>query len=203
MAMVRYIAAILLVVSIPPAILYWFVAHPFAHVWRRLSPWITYSVLSLVFLLTMGVLIVLRDPLVGADLGFHPLLFLPALALYGLAIVIEVHCRKHLTFKILAGVPELSPETTESKLLDQGIYARLRHPRYLGFILGSLGWAIFASHVGSYVVVGLTIPALFVVMWFEERELLERFGDDYARYMSRVPGLIPRLGEGVDTHPRP
>jgi protein-S-isoprenylcysteine O-methyltransferase Ste14 len=198
---VRYIAAVLLVISIPPAIVYWLVAHPLARFRRRLSPWVTYSVLAVVFLLTLAVLIVFRRPLVGADLGFHPLLFVPALVLYGLAIVVELNCRKYLTFKVLIGWPELAPERMESKLLDEGIYGRIRHPRYLGFTLGCLGWAVFASHVGSYLMAGLTIPSLYLVTLLEERELLERFGAQYAEYIARVPRVIPRLSVG--THPRP
>lgn len=31
-------------------------------------------------------------------------------------------------------------------------------------------------------------------MWFEERELLVRFGEQYERYAQRVPRFIPRLG---------
>jgi len=33
----RYVLAVMLVISLPPAIAYWFVIHPFAALWRRVG----------------------------------------------------------------------------------------------------------------------------------------------------------------------
>ena len=36
-------------------------------------------------------------------------------------------------------------------------------------------------------------PAGFVVLMFEERELVNRFGEEYRQYQSEVPQIIPRF----------
>ena len=64
----------------------------------------------------------------------------------------------------------------------------------VGSGIGTLAWALFVNYVGVYVLAILTLPGLYLVAVLEERELLERFGDEYARYRERVPRFVPRLG---------
>jgi protein-S-isoprenylcysteine O-methyltransferase Ste14 len=49
----------------------------------------------------------------------------------------------------------------------------------------SLGLALYAA--------GLSAAAHWLVVYVEEPELLERFGDRYAEYRRRVPRWIPGL----------
>ncbi|MFV1987575.1 MAG: hypothetical protein ACC682_09840 [Gemmatimonadota bacterium] len=42
---IRYYGALLAVVSLPPAILYWLIVHPFVDVWRRVGKATTFSLL--------------------------------------------------------------------------------------------------------------------------------------------------------------
>lgn len=69
------------------------------------------------------------------------------------------------------------------------LYALVRHPLYLGFVIGSwvtpqmtLGHLIFAIGATAYILLG---------MYFEERDLVRTFGDEYRRYAARVPALFP------------
>ena len=120
--------------------------------------------------------------------------------LVGLAIVtavvstrIAILRRKHLTNRILFGVPELEAESS-SPLLTEGVYARVRHPRYVEVWLGTFAYAAFANYVGSWIVWLLTGPVLHLIVLLEERELLDRFGTEYEAYMERVPRYVPRRG---------
>jgi protein-S-isoprenylcysteine O-methyltransferase Ste14 len=189
----RYIIASLVVVTLPPAVVFWLIVHPFAGFWRGVGPWVTYGVNFTLLFASVVLLWSYRDLLVGTDMGFRPWMLAPSIGLYLASVGLEVSCRKYLKFKTLVGLPEVAPERMESVLLDQGIYARVRHPRYLGIILGLLGWSLFSGYTGAVVVALGTIPGLGLVTFFEERELLERFGDEYAEYRARVPRLIPRL----------
>jgi len=44
-----------------------------------------------------------------------------------------------------------------------------------------------------YVLIVLTFPVGFVMLMFEERELVDRFGAEYRQYQREVPRLVPRL----------
>jgi protein-S-isoprenylcysteine O-methyltransferase Ste14 len=190
---VRYVVASLVVATLPPAVVFWFIVHPFAPFWRRQGPWVTYGVNMTLLFGSVAALWMFRGVLMGTDMGFRQWMLAPSIGLYLASVGLEVSCRKYLKLKILVGLPEVAPEVMESKLLDQGIYGRVRHPRYLGIGLGTLGWALFSGYTGAVAVAIGTIPALYLVTVFEERELLERFGNEYAEYRTRVPRLIPRL----------
>jgi protein-S-isoprenylcysteine O-methyltransferase Ste14 len=189
----RYWMAVFAIISVAPAILYWYIVHPFIYVWRKVGKTITFSLLAVMFL-GVGYLCWLnRELLLGADLGTVRWLWAPAIVCYGFAAWIQVRIKKHLTFRILAGVPELEADGKGGTLLDEGLYARVRHPRYVAIILGIVAWALFTNYVGMYALIGVSVLALAGIAWMEERELLRRFGQDYADYRRRVPMFIPRL----------
>ena len=136
---VRYYVALILVVLVPPIVVFWCAVHPLAAVWRRVGPWIAYSVLlGIVFVLGWGCFL-LREVLMGRDLGTHLLALVLGLPLYWISISLEVQIRKYLTLKTLVGWPELAPNGMEGKLLKEGIYGRVRHPRYASTMVGMIG----------------------------------------------------------------
>lgn len=81
----------------------------------------------------------------------------------------------------------------ESPRFRQPFFYRLvRHPLYSGFILAF--WAapvMSASHL--LFAAGMTVYML-VAIPFEERDMIDAFGDDYRHYRRRVGMLAPFLG---------
>jgi protein-S-isoprenylcysteine O-methyltransferase Ste14 len=81
--------------------------------------------------------------------------------------------------------------TGSRELVARGLYARVRHPRYLGMMSGVLGASLivalpplWAAAVSWFILALLTIRA-------EERELRARLGPAYAAYAEHVPALLP------------
>lgn len=188
---VRYFFALVLVLFMPPAVGLWYVIHPLVRFWRTLGPVWTYVVLLPPVFAGIYAVNLARDRLVGADLGFSWLTTVAALVLAAAGTRIALARRRHLTHRILTGVPELSG-TNPGVLLTDGIYGRIRHPRYVEITFIVFAYALFANHVGGYVVALLTFPALFIVVLLEEHELRDRFGMAYDDYCRRVPRFIPR-----------
>lgn len=190
----RYIVGVLLVIGLPPGVAWWFLLHPFVGFWRRLGVGPTLTVLGVFLLASVIALAFIRDFLLGADLGFHwPLLALGIVQM-ALAAVIGLKRRKHLTIRILAGVPEVEAEPDkQGRLLEKGPYAVIRHPRYVEVVLATFAYAAIANHVGSWIMAIVMVPLLHGVVVLEERELLERFGEAYRSYAARVPRYIPRF----------
>ncbi len=192
----RYWMGVALVVSLPPALLWWFLVHPFVSHWRRLGPRTTLIVMGGLFVAGVGVLVPFRDALLVRDLGTGPVPLASAVVLVGISIWIAVQRKKHLTTRILAGVPELEPEGSGGTLLTEGIYGRIRHPRYVEIAIGTLGYGLFSGWLGAVVVAVVTIPALHAIVLLEERELMDRFGEAYERYRREVPRYVPRASSG-------
>lgn len=189
---VRYWLAVLLYASLPAAVLYWVVIHPFAAFWRRLGVAVTFAVVGVGFLAVVLLLALQHERVLATAYPFSWPLAVVGLTLYAVAAALEVACRRHLKFAILAGVPEIGEDP--GRLLTEGIYARVRNPRYLSLIFGVTGFSLILNYPALYVVCVLFVPAIYAVILLEERELKQRFGSEYEEYLRRVPRLVPRLG---------
>ncbi|HWP00391.1 MAG TPA: isoprenylcysteine carboxylmethyltransferase family protein [Methylococcus sp.] len=90
-------------------------------------------------------------------------------------------------------MPELAPARYPQRLLTEGPYARIRHPRYVQFMLALLGYALIANYLTVYAVVLVWLAGLYGIVVLEEKELRARFGEEYIEYARRVPRFIPRI----------
>ena len=113
----RYVLALMLLASLPPAILLWYVIHPFVRFWRRLGAVWTYVVLSPFVVGLMLAVFLLRRTLLRVDLGTHYWLLLPCGLSLGMGGWIAWHRRKQLTQRMITGVPQLSRDPSKSNLL--------------------------------------------------------------------------------------
>jgi protein-S-isoprenylcysteine O-methyltransferase Ste14 len=191
MATARYFIGVLLMVTMPPAIVWWYVVHPFIGFWRRLGVRRTMITVAVLMIGVLAALVPARDVLLGRDLGTRwPLVGLAAL-LTATGVALTLWRRRHLTQRMLSGINEL--EGDARTLLTQGPYGIIRHPRYVEVTVFTFAYAAFANYVGSWILAALTFPALHVVVLFEERELAERFGPAWAEYRAKVPRWLPRL----------
>ena len=188
---VRYVLTLIIVATLPAAFAIWPLLHGYVRFWRRVGPRWTYVTLGALAFVLAGAIFAIRGPLLRIDFGFNPWLTALAVPTYGVAAVIEIRCRRHLSFRTLVGMPELAPSREKQELLHEGIYASVRHPRYLGFIVGVLAFSLFCNYLILYVFFPFFVLAIYWITVLEERELLERFGD--AEYRGRVPRLVPRL----------
>lgn len=184
--------ALITVVAFPPTYLYWFLIHPFAPTWRKLGPVVT---LALVLPVVVGIgagLYWVREPLLRFRLGPSWPLIVAGVLCCGTSLWVEVQCRRHLKLKTLVGLPELSAGSPGS-LLSEGIYAHVRNPRYLAVGLGLMATALITNYVAVYVLLMASVLLVHPLVLLEERELRQRFGEEYERYRRRVPRFLPRF----------
>jgi protein-S-isoprenylcysteine O-methyltransferase Ste14 len=79
------------------------------------------------------------------------------------------------------------------ELVTGGLYRVIRHPSYLGLLLGIFGWAlVFRSGIGVLVSL-LLVPPLVARMNSEEALLESEFGEPYSDYRRRTWRLLPFL----------
>ena len=84
-----------------------------------------------------------------------------------------------------------SQEKNEFK--NDGLLKYMRHPIYFGILL--LVWGMFIADASTRSLAGAIAVTiyLFVGIYFEEKKLIEIFGEKYKRYQQDVPMLIPFL----------
>lgn len=92
------------------------------------------------------------------------------------------------------GVPEGESYMKTTKLVETGVYSVVRHPQYLAGVLLSLSLVL----ISQYWINALLFLPVLVGTHFDghraDRRLVDKFGEDYTRYMEKVPGLDPITG---------
>lgn len=192
MDQVRYVFALLWLVSFP-ILLFWIALHPLVAFWRRLGLAATYAVLLCLCVAAGAVLYTFRGPLLAVDFGTGPVWWALTAVTYAASLWVETRARKLLSPGTLIGIPELRGDAADERLLTTGIYGRIRHPRYVGAMLGYVASAFLANYLFLYAALPVFLLLLHSVVLLEERELLDRFGKRYAAYMERVPRYLPTL----------
>lgn len=89
----------------------------------------------------------------------------------------------------LSPMPRPRPD---GRLIDSGIYARLRHPIYAGIIFASFGWSALTESLGALLATLLLAVFLDAKARREEMWLLERY-DGYADYRRRSKRFLPGI----------
>jgi len=86
-------------------------------------------------------------------------------------------------------------EADTTVLVDSGVYAVIRHPFYLGGIL-LVSASILVSQHWLTLILGVPVLAWFFIyaLPWSDKELIEKFGDDYKRYMQMVPRMNLLVG---------
>lgn len=79
-------------------------------------------------------------------------------------------------------------------LATAGLYARIRHPQYVAFVLILLGFLLQWPTLLTLVMFPVLLVMYARLAAKEESEMATQFGDDYQDYTKRTPRFIPRMG---------
>jgi len=79
----------------------------------------------------------------------------------------------------------------EPCVIRESVFNVVRHPIYLSEILLYLGLLMLSMSLAAAVVWVVAIGFLHYISRYEEKLLLERFGEEYEQYMREVPMWIP------------
>jgi len=192
MSVFRHYLALLAVLMVPSSVLMWLVIHPFVAFWRRLGPGWTYTFAIAASWAGVAGLFAIRRPLLAVDFGTCWFSLVVGAAALAVAGCLRVRLHRHFSNSQLLGLPELAPARFPQRLVTEGLHARVRHPRYLQFLLALGGWALVANYLASYVLLALAAIGIWFVVVLEEKELRDRFGAAYEEYCRGVPRFIPR-----------
>jgi protein-S-isoprenylcysteine O-methyltransferase Ste14 len=173
--------------------------HPFIDFWRARGIGVTYGIILTIVAAGLVGLFSIRHYFLAIDLGTNYLLAALGILCLALSAAMRFALQKRLTIATLLGLPEIAPDRYTRTLITEGLYARLRHPRYVQVLIALTGYALIANYLASYTVVALWFPAIYIIVVLEERELRDHFGKVYEDYCRRVPRFVPRLVSGRKT----
>lgn len=180
-----WVAATVLVLQLPIPV-FWLVVHPLVGFWRR-----------------HGAAYALAAPPAWGGVAlflhaFHERLFTSARApgwaiALGLGLIAAdgyILCRveRELGASRLVGQAELKGS---GELATEGLYARMRHPRYTGMMCSVLGACLIAGSLMLWATAAVWWLLVLAAVGLEERELRVRFGTAYDGYSRRVPRFLP------------
>lgn len=130
------------------------------------------------------------DALLGiSPLPHRPVAFIAGAVLFGPGLALLSVSRKTLSY-LGKGAPA---SNMAMRLVEGGIYNRVRNPMALGFYLTCVGVGLMVgSSYVTFVSLLVVIPAhIFNLKYIEEFELELRLGQPYIQYKQKVPFLIP------------
>jgi protein-S-isoprenylcysteine O-methyltransferase Ste14 len=109
-----------------------------------------------------------------------------ALSLVGFAIIMAA------IYQNSYAIPIVEDQSDRAQVLvDTGLYARVRHPFYLGLLLFYAGVALWLESYASLLTLFVVLLALLARILVEETTLRKTL-PDYSMYMKRVPyRLVP------------
>jgi protein-S-isoprenylcysteine O-methyltransferase Ste14 len=80
------------------------------------------------------------------------------------------------------------------ELVETGPYRWVRHPLYSGSLLMLAGIGLMAANAFILSLVFISwVGVVFLIIPAEERNLIERFGEEYELYRSRTGKLLPKF----------
>lgn len=80
-------------------------------------------------------------------------------------------------------------EYTQLRFGTPILYRHVRHPLYLGWLFAF--WATPTMTIAHLVFAIATTAYIFMAIQFEEKDLIDAYGDDYKRYRESVPMIVP------------
>ncbi len=81
----------------------------------------------------------------------------------------------------------------EHRLVKDGLYRYVRHPIYLGALMGAIAIPIYATSFLGFLFFLTAIPLFIYRMGVEENMLIEEYGDEYLEYMKATSKLFPYI----------
>ena len=92
-----------------------------------------------------------------------------------------------------AAWPVLYRAQKAHELATQGVYARMRHPQYVGFILIMFGFLIQWPTILTLLMFPVLVFMYVRLALSEERQTEREFGQVWRDYAARTPRFLPRL----------
>jgi protein-S-isoprenylcysteine O-methyltransferase Ste14 len=108
-------------------------------------------------------------------------------------VIVLLRSLKEVSIKSFLGIKQDKSAGSVPELVISGIYSQIRHPLYLGLVAVFFGYFLVSGTVGALIHLGCLITYLPLGIYFEEKNLIAFFGENYREYRREVPAFLPRI----------
>lgn len=84
---------------------------------------------------------------------------------------------------------------THHRLATTGLYAHIRHPQYVAFVLIMFGFLLQWPTLVTLMMFPILVAVYARLAKSEENDMVAAFGQDYEQYRRRTPAFIPAFGQ--------
>lgn len=85
-------------------------------------------------------------------------------------------------------------KTYKGQLVTGGIFQYIRHPHYTSLLIVGFGLAFFFYSLFAIAIAVIAIPIMIWSILDEEKLLTKQYGEDYKKFMEKVPWrIIPKI----------
>ncbi len=186
--------ALITIMVWPVVPLFWIPVHGFPKVFKRLGI-LTYLLLLTVWLPIAYLIYLNRHFLIHYKIDLSETFRIIGVLLFLVGLILHLWTGRLLGILGLMGFPEISKKD-RGVLIAKGPFLIVRHPTYLAHTLLFSGIFLITEviAVGVLTLIDFVIVNALIIS-LEEKELLDRFGDEYKIYKQKVryrffPGLF-------------
>lgn len=163
------------------------------NLWRKIGI-LTYLVLFTFWLPVAYLILLSQDLLLQITVDFHIIIVFLGFILIIIGLIIHTWTAKLLGTKALVGYNVVRPDNEKGSLITSSLFSIVRHPTYLAHTSLWLGFFFLTGFLSLMILTLLDFLITYLmIIPLEEKELVQRFGQEYIDYKKRVPKFFPRL----------
>ena len=183
--------ALITIIFWPVIPLFWIPVHGLSRVFKRLGLF-TYVIPLFTWIPLAYIIFINRDFLLHFKVDLPVVVNIAGITLLTMGTLLHTWTGKLLGPWGLIGLPEVS-HRIGGKLVTQGPFSVVRHPTYFAHTMIFSGVFLMTEVITVAIITLLDLLLiLLLIIPLEEKELLNRFGEEYRIYKGRVPRFFPR-----------
>lgn len=132
-----------------------------------------------------------RDFLLHFKIDFHVIIRTAGVLLLTAGTVMHIWTGRLLGLRGIIGLPEVYEEIP-GRFVTTGAFSVIRHPTYLAHTTMLTGVFLSTGVISTGIVAVVDLSLIYlIIIPLEEKELLNRFGEEYRDYRNKVPKYFP------------
>lgn len=89
-------------------------------------------------------------------------------------------------FLVVGGMWQLKGVENIDHLVTEGLFSKIRHPMYTGFVLWILGLALYSGALVGLIVGALGLVSILWWRYLEEEAMVASYGEEYMDYRAKT-----------------